>query len=68
LLLSLGVNVLTPLAVLVGVRQRWQGVMRLASVGVWTQFALLLLAFAILVFCFLTTSESESDVVFLTKL
>ncbi|AWS94185.1 MULTISPECIES: heme lyase NrfEFG subunit NrfF [Citrobacter] len=58
LLLSLGVNVLTPLAVLVGVRQRWQGVMRLASVGVWTQFALLLLAFAILVFCFLTSDFS----------
>ncbi len=49
---------LTPLAVLVGVRQRWQGVMRLASVGVWTQFALLLLAFAILVFCFLTSDFS----------
>ncbi|WP_249360285.1 heme lyase NrfEFG subunit NrfF, partial [Citrobacter sp. wls707] len=47
-----------PLAVLVGVRQRWQGVMRLASVGVWTQFALLLLAFAILVFCFLTSDFS----------
>ncbi|MBJ8826314.1 heme lyase NrfEFG subunit NrfF [Citrobacter europaeus] len=58
LLLSLGVNVLTPLAVLVGVRQRWQGVMRLASVGVWAQFALLLLAFAILVFCFLTSDFS----------
>ncbi|KDF10795.1 cytochrome c-type biogenesis protein NrfE [Citrobacter freundii MGH 56] len=49
---------LTPLAVLVGVRQRWQGVMRLASVGVWAQFALLLLAFAILVFCFLTSDFS----------
>ncbi|HAT2600386.1 TPA: heme lyase CcmF/NrfE family subunit [Citrobacter freundii] len=58
LLLSLGVNVLTPLAVLAGVRQRWQGVMRLASVGVWTQFALLLLAFTILVFCFLTSDFS----------
>ncbi|ARC41968.1 heme lyase NrfEFG subunit NrfF [Citrobacter braakii] len=58
LLLSLGVNVLTPLAVLVGVRQRWQEVMRLASVGVWAQFALLLLAFAILVFCFLTSDFS----------
>ncbi|EKK8662738.1 heme lyase NrfEFG subunit NrfF [Salmonella enterica] len=58
LLLSLGVNVLTPLAVLVSVRQRWQGVIRLASVGVWTQFALLLLAFAILVFCFLTSDFS----------
>ena len=58
LLLSLGVNVLTPLAVLMGVRQRWQGVMRLASVGVWAQFALLLLAFAILVFCFLTSDFS----------
>ncbi|EBX7763719.1 heme lyase CcmF/NrfE family subunit [Salmonella enterica subsp. enterica serovar Wandsworth] len=58
LLLSLGVNVLTPLAVLMGVRQRWQGVMRLASVGIWTQFALLLLAFAILVFCFLTSDFS----------
>ncbi len=32
--------------------------MRLASVGVWTQFALLLLAFAILVFCFLTSDFS----------
>ncbi len=49
---------LTPLAVFVGVRQRWQGVMRLASVGVWTQFALLLLAFTILVFCFLTSDFS----------
>ncbi|TKV35033.1 heme lyase CcmF/NrfE family subunit [Citrobacter sp. TBCS-11] len=58
LLLSLGVNVLTPLAVLVGVRQRWQGVMRLASVGMWTQFSLLLLAFAILIFCFLTSDFS----------
>jgi len=50
--------VLTPLAVLVGVRQRWQGVMRLATVGVWAQFTLLLLAFAILVFCFLTSDFS----------
>ncbi|MBM6611932.1 heme lyase NrfEFG subunit NrfF [Citrobacter portucalensis] len=58
LLLSLGVNVLTPLAVLVGVRQHWQGVMRLATVGVWAQFTLLLLAFAILVFCFLTSDFS----------
>ncbi|MCX9049150.1 heme lyase NrfEFG subunit NrfF [Citrobacter portucalensis] len=58
LLLGLGVNVLTPLAVLVGVRQRWQGVMRLATVGVWAQFTLLLLAFAILVFCFLTSDFS----------
>ena len=49
---------LTPLAVLVGVRQRWQGVMRLASVGMWTQFSLLLLAFAILIFCFLTSDFS----------
>ncbi len=49
---------LTPLAVLVGVRQRWQGVMRLATVGVWAQFTLLLLAFAILVFCFLTSDFS----------
>ncbi len=32
--------------------------MRLASVGVWTQFALLLLAFAILIFCFLTSDFS----------
>ena len=49
---------LTPLAVLVGVRQRWQGVMRFATVGVWAQFTLLLLAFAILVFCFLTSDFS----------
>ncbi len=54
LLLSLGVNVLTPFATLTGVRQRWQGVMRLATVGVLAQFALLLLAFSILAFCFLT--------------
>ncbi|MRF58343.1 heme lyase NrfEFG subunit NrfF [Citrobacter portucalensis] len=64
LLLSLGVNVLTPLAVLVGVRQRWQGVMRLATVGVWAQFTLLLLAFAILVFCFL---RSDFSVVYVAQ-
>ncbi|HCD1999936.1 heme lyase CcmF/NrfE family subunit [Citrobacter farmeri] len=58
LLLSLGVNVLTPLAVLAGERLRWQGVMRLASAGVWAQFACLLLAFLILVFCFLTSDFS----------
>nr|EKV5656848.1 heme lyase CcmF/NrfE family subunit [Citrobacter farmeri] len=58
LLVSLGVNVLTPLAVLAGVRLRWQGVMRLASAGVWAQFACLLLAFSILVFCFLTSDFS----------
>ncbi|HCL5924815.1 TPA: heme lyase CcmF/NrfE family subunit [Citrobacter amalonaticus] len=58
LLFSLGVNVLTPLAVLAGERQRWQSVMRLASVGVWAQFACLLLAFLILVFCFLTSDFS----------
>ncbi|HED3138670.1 heme lyase CcmF/NrfE family subunit [Citrobacter farmeri] len=58
LLLSLGVNVLTPLAVLAGERLRWQGVMRLASAGVWAQFACLLLAFLILVFCFLISDFS----------
>ncbi|EMN3919942.1 heme lyase CcmF/NrfE family subunit [Citrobacter farmeri] len=58
LLFSLGVNVLTPLAVLAGERLRWQGVMRLASAGVWAQFACLLLAFSILVFCFLTSDFS----------
>ncbi|MDU7329826.1 MAG: heme lyase NrfEFG subunit NrfE, partial [Klebsiella pneumoniae] len=58
LLLSLGVNVLTPLATLVGLRQRWQGIRRLAIIGVLAQFALLLLAFAILVFCFLTSDFS----------
>ncbi len=55
---------LTPLAVLVGVRQRWQGVMRLATVGVWAQFTLLLLAFAILVFCFL---RSDFSVVYVAQ-
>lgn len=49
---------LTPLAVLAGERLRWQGVMRLASAGVWAQFACLLLAFLILVFCFLTSDFS----------
>ncbi|EPJ9674472.1 TPA: heme lyase CcmF/NrfE family subunit [Citrobacter freundii] len=58
LLLSLGVNVLTPLAVLAGERLRWQGVMRLACAGVWAQFACLLLAFLILVFCFLISDFS----------
>jgi cytochrome c-type biogenesis protein NrfE len=50
--------VLTPLAVLAGERLRWQGVMRLVSAGVWAQFACLLLAFLILVFCFLTSDFS----------
>lgn len=49
---------LTPLAVLAGERLRWQGVMRLASAGVWAQFACLLLAFLILVFCFLSSDFS----------
>lgn len=49
---------LIPLAVLAGERLRWQGVMRLASAGVWAQFACLLLAFLILVYCFLTSDFS----------
>lgn len=49
---------LTPLATLVGIQRRWRGVMRLASVGVWAQFVCLLLAFLILVFCFLTSDFS----------
>lgn len=49
---------LTPLAVLAGERLRWQGVMRLACAGVWAQFACLLLAFLILVFCFLISDFS----------
>lgn len=49
---------LTPLATLVGLRQRWQGIRRLAIIGILAQFALLLLAFAILVFCFLTSDFS----------
>lgn len=53
---------LTPLAVLAGERLRWQGVMRLASVSVWVQFACLLLAFLILVFCFLTSDFSVTYV------
>ncbi|MDA8502383.1 heme lyase NrfEFG subunit NrfF [Citrobacter sp. Awk 2] len=58
LLLSFGVNVLTPLVALVGLRRRWQGVMQLACVGTWTQFTLQLIAFAILVFCFMTSDFS----------
>ncbi|HDX5344412.1 TPA: heme lyase CcmF/NrfE family subunit [Citrobacter sedlakii] len=58
LLLSLGVNVLTPLAVLTGIQRRWLGVMRLASVGVWTQFALLLAAFTLLINAFLSSDFS----------
>lgn len=58
LLLSLGVNVLTPLAVLTGIRRRWQHVMRLASVGVWAQFAFLLIAFSLLVYAFLSSDFS----------
>ncbi|HCJ6375478.1 heme lyase NrfEFG subunit NrfF [Citrobacter sp. RHBSTW-00671] len=58
LLLSFGVNVLTPLAALVGLRRRWQGVMQLACVGTWAQFTLQLIAFAILIFCFMTSDFS----------
>lgn len=58
LLLSLGVNVLTPLAVLTGIQRRCLGVMRLASVGVWTQFALLLAAFTLLINAFLSSDFS----------
>lgn len=58
LLLSLGVNVLTPLAVLTGIQRRWLGVMHLASVGVWTQFALLLAAFTLLINAFLSSDFS----------
>lgn len=58
LLLSLGVNVLTPLAVLTGIQRRWLGVMRLASVGVWTQLALLLAAFTLLINAFLSSDFS----------
>jgi c-type cytochrome biogenesis protein CcmF len=58
LLLSLGVNILTPVATLVGLRQRWRGVMGLAFTGVQVQFALLLFAFSILAFCFLTSDFS----------
>lgn len=55
LLLSLGVNVLTPLATWCGMGLHWRGVMRLTTCGAWTAFTLLLLAFAILVSCFLTS-------------
>lgn len=58
LLLSLGVNVLTPLATWYGIGQHWCGVMRLTTCGAWTAFTLLLLAFAILVSCFLTSDFS----------
>ncbi|EJY1976254.1 heme lyase NrfEFG subunit NrfF [Salmonella enterica] len=58
LLLSLGVNVLTPLATWCGMGQHWRGVMRLTTCGAWTAFTLLLLAFAILVSCFLTSDFS----------
>ncbi|WP_261913930.1 cytochrome c nitrite reductase subunit NrfD [Salmonella enterica] len=58
LLLSLGVNVLTPLATWCGMAQHWRGVMRLTTCGAWTAFTLLLLAFAILVSCFLTSDFS----------
>ncbi|MBX0103963.1 heme lyase NrfEFG subunit NrfEF, partial [Salmonella enterica subsp. enterica serovar Typhi] len=58
LLLSLGVNVLTPLATWCGMAQHWRGVMRLTTCGAWTAFTLLLLAFAILFSCFLTSDFS----------
>lgn len=58
LLLSLGVNVLTPLATWCGMGQHWRGVMRLTTCGAWMAFTLLLLAFAILVSCFLTSDFS----------
>ncbi|HBC0145378.1 TPA: heme lyase CcmF/NrfE family subunit [Salmonella enterica subsp. houtenae] len=58
LLLSLGVNVLTPLATWCGIGQHWRGVMRLTTCGAWTAFTLLLLAFVILVSGFLTSDFS----------
>ncbi|MGK4864767.1 heme lyase NrfEFG subunit NrfE, partial [Salmonella enterica] len=46
LLLSLGVNVLTPLARWCGMGQHWRGDMRLTTCGAWTPFTLLLVAWA----------------------
>lgn len=46
---------LTPLATWCEMGQHWRGVMRLTTCGAWTAFTLLLLAFAILVSCFLTS-------------
>ncbi|EHC28765.1 Cytochrome c-type heme lyase subunit NrfE, partial [Salmonella enterica subsp. enterica serovar Adelaide str. A4-669] len=49
---------LTPLATWCGMGLHWRGVMRLTTCGAWTAFTLLLLAFAILVSCFLTSDFS----------
>ncbi|MSM60538.1 heme lyase CcmF/NrfE family subunit [Escherichia coli] len=58
LLLSLGVNVLTPLTAFAGVRLRWPAMMRLTCIGILAQFALLLLAFGVLTYCFLISDFS----------
>ena len=58
MLLSLGVNVLTPLTAFAGVRLRWPAMMRLTCIGILAQFALLLLAFGVLTYCFLISDFS----------
>ncbi|MEN1719841.1 NrfD/PsrC family molybdoenzyme membrane anchor subunit, partial [Pseudomonas aeruginosa] len=58
LLLSLGVNVLIPLTAFAGVRLRWPAMMRLTCIGILAQFALLLLAFGVLTYCFLISDFS----------
>ena len=57
-MLSLGVNVLTPLTAFAGVRLRWPAMMRLTCIGILAQFALLLLAFGVLTYCFLISDFS----------
>ncbi|EFC6781386.1 heme lyase NrfEFG subunit NrfE [Escherichia coli] len=49
---------LTPLTAFAGVRLRWPAMMRLTCIGILAQFALLLLAFGVLTYCFLISDFS----------
>ena len=49
---------MTPLTAFAGVRLRWPAMMRLTCIGILAQFALLLLAFGVLTYCFLISDFS----------
>ncbi|EEW1664329.1 heme lyase NrfEFG subunit NrfE [Escherichia coli] len=49
---------LIPLTAFAGVRLRWPAMMRLTCIGILAQFALLLLAFGVLTYCFLISDFS----------
>lgn len=49
---------MTPLTAFAEVRLRWPAMMRLTCIGILAQFALLLLAFGVLTYCFLISDFS----------